>query len=230
MINVELREANKMKKKCKRVVYETLFLFLIFTILLPIVHAQGMITNPLDELLPPIIYNPGHDPNYPLQEPEWYYGNSWTVTLSEPEFQEGKAIQFYKRYFGYSDMSVEFYAFKFSKMSSAEIYYNKEINHIKSNEDYTNVSISDAFAVTYDYGTQQIGISWGFVKNIVFNVKVYTINIVEDPTDQLIEFTLLEHEQILRANIIPEFPSINILLLSIISGTLVLVFTRKQKF
>ena len=131
---------------------------------MPIVHAQGIITNPLDELLPPIIYNPGHDPNYPLQEPEWYYGNSWTVTLSEPEFQEGKAIQFHKRYFGYSDMSVEFYVYRFSDISNAEIYYNKEINCIMSNEDYTNVSIPDTFPVTYGYGTQEIGISWGFEK------------------------------------------------------------------
>jgi len=219
-----------MKKTCKRVVYETLLVLLVFTMLLPIARAQEVITNPLDELLPPIIYNPGHDPNYPLQEPEWYYGNSWIVTLSEPEFEEGKAIQFYKRYFGYSDMSVEFFVFRFSDISSAEIYHSKEINRIKSNEDYTNISIPDAFAVTYDYGTQQIGVSWGFVKNIVFNVKVYTINIVEDPTDQLIEFTLLENEQILKANIIPEFPLTNILLLSIVSGTLILAFNKKQKF
>jgi hypothetical protein len=219
-----------MKETCKRIVYETLLLLLAFTISLPIVHAQEVITNPIDELLPPIIYNPGHDPNYPLQEPYWYYGNSWPVTLSEPEFQEGKAIQFYKRYCGYSDMSVEFYVYKFSNTSSAEIYYKKEINHIKSNEDYTNVSIPDVFAVTYDYGTQEIGISWGFVKNIVFSVKVYTINIVEDPTDQLIEFTLLEQDQILRANIIPEFPLTIILVLSIVSGTLILTFNRKHKF
>jgi hypothetical protein len=219
-----------MKNTCKRIVYETLLLLLAFTTSLPIVHAQEVITNPIDELLPPIIYNPGHDPNYPLQEPYWYYGNSWTVTLSDPEFQEGKAIQFYKRYFAYSDMSVEFYVYRFSNISSAEIYFNREINHIKTNEDYTNVSIPDAFAVTYDYGTQEIGISWGFVKNIVFNVKVYTINIVEDPTDQLIEFTLLEHEQILKANIIPEFQSTNILVLSIVIGTLIVTFNRKYKF
>lgn len=219
-----------MKKMLNRVISETLLLLLVSSVLLPIVKAEEIITNPLDELLPPIIYNPGHDPNYPLQEPEWYYGNSWTVTLSEPEFQEGKAIQFYKRYFGYSDMSVEFYVYRFSNMSNAGIYYNKEINHIKSNEDYTNVTIPDAFAVTYDYATQEIGISWGFVKNIVFSVKVYTINIVEDPTDQLIEFTLLEQEQILKANIIPEFPLTILLLLSIVSGTLILTFNKKHKF
>jgi hypothetical protein len=217
-----------MKKTCKRVVYETLLLLLVLIVLLPIVHAQEVITNPLDELLPPIIYNPGHDPTYPLQEPEWYYGNSWTETLNESEFLEGKAIQFYKRFFAYSDMSVEFYVYKFSNTSSAEIYCNRKIDQIKSNEDYLNVSMSGAFAVTYDYGTQETGISWGFVKNIVFSVRVYTINIIEDPTDQLVDFTLLEREQILKANIIPEFPSSTMVLLILITGTLILAIYRKR--
>lgn len=216
-----------MKKILYTIFWKTLLLTLVLSVLLPIVKAEETITSPLDELLPPIIYNPGHDPTYPLQEPEWYYGNSWSETLNESGFLEGKAIQFYKRFFGYSDMSVEFYVYRFSNMSNAETYCNRKIDQIKSNEDYVNISMPDAFAITYDYGTQETGISWGFVKNIVFSVRVYTINIVEDPTDQLVDFTLLEREQILKANIIPEFPSSIIVLLTLITGTLILAIYRK---
>ena len=216
-----------MKKMLNKVISITMLLLLVFSVLLPIVKAEEMITSSLDELLPPIIYNPGHDPTYPLQEPECYYGNSWSETLNEPGFIEGKATQFYKRFFGYSDMSVEFYVYRFSNMSSAEAYCNREIDQIISNGAFTEISISGLFAVKYDYGTQQVGFSWGFVKNIVFSVKVYTINIVEDPTDQLIDFTLLEHEQILKANIIPEFQSSIMLLLTIIIGIVIVTIYRK---
>ena len=53
--------------------------------------------------------------------------------------------------------------------------------------------------------------SWGVINNIVFKVEVFTINIVEDPTDQLVEFTFLERARILEMGIIPEFPSFIIL-------------------
>ena len=111
----------------------------------------------MDELLPPRIYDPGHDPTNPLQEPEWYYGNSWSEILNEPEFIEGRAVQSYKRFFAHSDMSVEFYVYRFSNVGSAEDYCNRKINQIKSEGGYTKVLLSGSFAVTYDYETQETG-------------------------------------------------------------------------
>ena len=118
--------------------------------------------------------------------------------MSEPGFVEGRAVEYYKRFYAHSDMSVEFYVYLFSNVSSAETYCNREINQTKSKGGYTEVSISDAFAVVYNYGTQEIGVGWGVIKNIVFKVEVYTANIVEDPTNQLVNFTVLEQTRILE--------------------------------
>jgi hypothetical protein len=198
--------------------------------ILPLVSAEELISNPLDELLPPRIYNPGHDPTYPLQEPEWYFGTSWSETLSEPGFVEGKAEGFYKRFFAHSDMSVEFYVYRFSNASSAEAYCSKEINEIKSEGEYSEVHISGAFAVVYDYGTQEIGVSWGVIHNIVFKVGVYTGQIVEDPTEELVSFTIYERELLSEVGvIIPEFPSFIILPLFITATVLAIIFSRRQK-
>jgi hypothetical protein len=216
-----------MKKILSLAFSETFTVLMVLTLLLPIVEAEEVIMDPLDELLPPVISDPGHDPTYPLQEPDWYYGNSWSETLNETGFVEGKAIQFYKRYREYSDLSAEFYVYRFSNTSSAEEYYKKEINYIKSLDKYVEVLIDDAFGVKYDYQTQEIGISWGLVKNIVFSVKIYTINILEDPTDQLIEFTKLQQSQILDANVIPEFPKSTLLLVAIIVIPILAVFYKR---
>jgi hypothetical protein len=216
-----------MKKILNKTFSEFFTVLMVLTLLLPIVKAEELIMDPLDELLPPVISDPGHDPTYPLQEPDWYYGNSWRVTLNETEFVEGKAIQFYKRFRYYSDLSAEFYVYRFTNTSSAEGYYNKEIDHIKSVDDYAEVPISGGFGVKYDYQTQQIGISWGLVKNIVFSVKIYTINIVEDPTDQLIDFTKLQQAQITDAHTIPEFSkSTSLLVMIIIVSTLAVCYKR----
>ena len=218
-----------MKKTLNRTVSGILMLLLPLGLLLPLVKAEELITNPLDELLPPRIYDPGHDPTNPLQEPEWYYGNSWSETLSEPGFVEGRAVQYYKRFFGGSDMSVEFYVYRFSNLSSAEAYCNREINQITSEGGYTEVLISDAFAVTYDYGTQETGVSWGVINNIVFKVEVFTINIVEDPADQLVEFTFLERACILETGIIPEFSFFIILPLFMIASLLAIIIGRRKQ-
>lgn len=219
-----------MSKIFSRPVSGIMVLLVLFVSLLPLVNAEELITNPLDELLPPLIENPGHDPTNPLQEPEWYYGNSWSETLSEPGFVEGRAVGFYKRFFKHSDMSVEFYVYRFSNVSSAEAYCSREINQIKSEGGYTEVSITGAFAVVYDYDTQEIGISWGVINNIVFKVGVYTESIVEDPTDQLVSFTMLEREHILEKGIIiPEFPSFIILPLFMMATLLAIIVSRRKK-
>jgi hypothetical protein len=112
-------------------------------------------------------------------------------------------------------MSVEFYVYLFSNVSNAEAYCNKEINQAKLNGGYAEVPISDAFAVVYNYGTQEIGVSWGVISNVVFKVAVYTANIVEDPTDRLVSFTFLEQARILEKSgtqgSVPEFPSLIII-------------------
>lgn len=218
-----------MRKIFNRTVSGIMVLLVLFGSLSPLVKAEELITNPLDELLPPRIDNPGHDPTNPLQEPEWYYGNSWSETLSEPGFVEGRAVGFYKRFFAHSDMSVEFYVYRFSNVSSAEAYCSREINQIKSEGGYTEVSISGAFAVVYDYDTQEIGVSWGVINNIVFKVGVYTDHIVEDPTDQLVDFTLLERERILEIGIIPEFPSFIILPIFMMATLLAIIISRRKK-
>ena len=218
-----------MRKIFNRTVSGIMVLLVLFGSLSPLVNAEELITNPLDEMLPPRIDNPGHDPTNPLQEPEWYYGNSWSETLSEPGFVEGRAVGYYKRFFAHSDMSVEFYVYRFSNVSSAEAYCSREINQIKSEGGYTEVSISGAFAVVYDYGTQEIGVSWGVINNIVFKVGVYTDHIVEDPTDQLVDFTLLERERILEIGIIPEFPSFIILPIFMMATLLAIIISRRKK-
>ena len=217
-----------MKKILNRTASEILVLLVLLGLLLPLVKAEELITNPLDELLPPRIYNPGHDPTNPLQEPEWYYGNSWSEILNEPGFVEGRAVQYYKRFFEHSDMSVEFYVYRFSNVSSAEAYCGREINQIKSEGGYTEVSISGAFAVVYDYDTQEIGVSWGVINNIVFKVGVYTESIVEDPTDQLVSFTILERGHILETAIIPEFPSLIILPLFMMATLFAIIVSRRK--
>jgi len=198
-------------------------LVLVLTgLMLPLATAEGLFVS-LDGLLP----SKNDDPaTYPvLQEPQWYYANSWDENLIEPGFLEGRAVGYYKRYFAHSDMSVEFYVYLFSNVSSAEAYYSKEVDHIRSEGGYTEVSIANACAVIYDYGTQQIGVSWGAISNLVFKVAVYTANIVEDPTDQLVSFTFLERSRILEKSQgtgtipeIPEFPSISVIVLLMIAA------------
>lgn len=182
-----------------------LLLLVVTCVLLPLADAEGLIVS-LDGLLP----SKSDDPAiYPvLQEPQWYYANNWDETLWEPGFLEGRAVVYYKRFYAHSDMSVEFYVYLFSNVTSAEEYCIREIEKIETGDRYSEVTLAYAFAAVYDYGTQQIGVSWGTVSNLVFRVAVYTANIVEDPTEQLVSFTSLEHSRILEiANIVPEFPS-----------------------
>jgi hypothetical protein len=206
-----------------------LILLVLTGLLSPLARAEGLIVS-LDGMLP----SKNDDPlTYPvLQEPQWYYGNSWSENLNAPGFLDGRGVEYYKRYYAHSDMSVEFYVYLFSNVSSAEAYCYTEINQTKSQGGYTEVSISGTFAVVYDYGTQEIGVSWGVIGNVVFKVAVYTANIVEDPTDQLVSFTVLERTRILEKaapSTIPEFPSV-IVLLSFIIATSIAVKIGKRVF
>jgi hypothetical protein len=187
-----------------RAVSMVLVLLALTGLLSPLVKAEELVTS-LDGLLP----SKSDDPVvYPvLQEPFWYFANSWSENLNETGFVEGRGVGYYKRFYAHSDMSVEFYAYRFSNVSSAEAYCNREINRTKFEGGYTEVLISGAFAVVYDYDTQEIGVSLGIIRNVVFKVAVYTANIVEDPTDQLVNFTVLEHARILENVVRPESPS-----------------------
>jgi hypothetical protein len=187
-----------------RAVSGVVVLLVLIGLLSPLVKAGELITS-LDGLLP----SKSDDPiAYPvLQEPFWYFGSSWSENLSEPGFVEGRGVGYYKRFYAHSDMSVEFYVYRFSNVSGSEAYCSREINRTRSEGGYTEVLISGAFAVVYDYVTREIGVSWGAISNIVFKVEVYTANIVEDPTDQLVSFTVLEHARILENVVRPEPPS-----------------------
>ena len=231
-----------MRKIFNRTVSGTVVLLVLIGLLSPLAKAEELITS-LDGLLPSKQDDPA---TYPvLQEPEWYYGISWSENLSAPGFVDGRGVEYYKRFYAHSDMSVEFYVYLFSNVSSAEEYCNREINQIKSEGGYTEVSISDVFAVVYDYGTQEIGVSWGVISNVVFKVAVYTANIVEDPTDQLVSFTVLERARISELGVstgapssttpdsptgtIPEFPSFIVLPLFIVATLLVAIIISRRK-
>ena len=231
-----------MRKIFSRIVTGILVLLVLLGLLSPLAKAEELFVS-LEGLLP----SKNDDPvAYPvLREPEWYYGSSWGENLSAPGFVEGRGVGYYKRFFAHSDMSVEFYVYLFLNVSSAEAYCGREVDQIKSEGGHTEVSIADAFAVVYDYGTREIGVSWGVISNVVFKVAVYTANIVEDPTDQLVSFTVLEHARILElgvfpeapsstnpdspAGIIPEFPSLIVLPLLIVATLLVAVIISRRK-
>jgi len=198
-----------MNRTLKVAVSGFLALLVLLTLPLPSARAEGLILS-LDGLLPSKSDDPA---SYPvLQEPRWYFGSSWSENLVETGFVEGRAVEYYQRYFAHSDMSVEFYVYLFSNISNAETYCNKEVNLTKSNGGYTEVPIPNVFAVVYNYGTQEIGTSWGIAYNVVFKVSVITANIVEDPTERLVMFTDLERTRILDksglSDSVPEFPSL----------------------
>jgi hypothetical protein len=211
-----------------------LILLVLTGLVSPLARAEGLIVG-LEGLLP----SKSDDPkSYPtLQEPYWYYGNSWSENLSVPGFVDGRGVEYYKRFYEHSDMSVEFYVYLFSNVSSAEAYCSREVNQIISEGGYAEVSLAGAFAVVYDYGTKEIGVSWGVISNVVFKVAVYTANIVEDPTDQLASFTVLERTRILAlsgstdspAGAIPEFPSFIVLLLLTVATLLVAIIISRRK-
>jgi hypothetical protein len=169
----------------------------------PLARAESLILS-LDGLLP----SKSDDPTaYPvLQETEWYYGTSWTETLSAPGFVEGRAVEYYRRYAGPGDIrSVEFYAYLFSDADAAEAYCSREINDLKSAIGLTEVPLLGAFGVTYESGGMATGVSWGTVSNVVFKVAVYAY-LREDPTDRLIFFTSLERTRILDKGGVPSVP------------------------
>ena len=186
--------------------------FVLLGLLLPCARADGLYLS-LDGLIP----SKGDDPaTYPiLQEPRWYFGTSWSETLNETGFVEGRGVEYYQRYYEHSDMSVEFYVYLFANVSNAQNYCTKVVKLTESNGGYTEVQMSNVFSVVYDYGTQETGVSWGVINNVVFKVGVYTANIVEDPTERLISFTDMERTRILEKggnpNSVPEFPSIFVL-------------------
>lgn len=205
-----------------------LILLVLIGLLLPLASAEGLVVS-LDGMLP----SKNDDPaTYPaLQEPQWYFGNSWDERLSVPGFVDGRGVGYYKRFYAHSDMSVEFYVYLFSNVSSAEAYCNTEINKIRSEGGYAEVLIPGTFAVVYDFVTQEIGVSWGVIGNLVFKVAVYTANIVEDPTDQLTSFTVLQRTRILEKttgpDTIPEFSSVFFLLYLIIATLIAVKICRR---
>jgi hypothetical protein len=200
-----------MRKTLSIPISGVLTLFVLLSLLLPAASADSLYLS-LDGLIP----HKSDDPaTYPiLQEPRWYFGTSWSETLNETGFVEGRGVEYYQRYYEHSDMSVEFSVFLFTNVSNAQAYCTKVVNQIRSDGGYTEVQISNVFSVVYSYEAQETGISWGIVSNVVFKVGVYTANIVEDPTERLISFTEMERTRILEngnPNSVPEFISIIIL-------------------
>jgi hypothetical protein len=229
-----------------RTVSGAMVFLVLLGLMMPVIKAAVFLD--LEDLLP----SKNDDiPSHPvLQEPYWYYGISWSENLSAPGFLEGRGVEYYKRNNAHSDMSVEFSVYLFSNVSDAEAYCDSVVNQTESEGGYTEVLISDVFAVVYDYGTQEIGMSWGVISNVVFKVVVYTANIVEDPTDQLVSLTDLERTRILSFDMdpgvpsgtppdappdsppvtVPEFPSIIVVPLLIVMTLFVTVIISRTKW
>jgi hypothetical protein len=201
-----------MRKTLSTLVFGMTIPLVLLTLFSPLARAEGLILS-VDGLLPSKSDDPAAYPV--LQEPKWYFGTSWTENLTETGFAEGKAVEYYQRYYEHSDMSVEFYVYRFANTNDAEAYCNRVINQTKANGGYTQVPVNNTFSVVFNYGTQETGISWGNISNVVFKVAVYTANIVEDPTDRLVSFTDMERTRILDksgiSNSVPEFPSLLVL-------------------
>ncbi len=188
-----------------------LVIILILGILLPYVKADELITDPLEDLLP-------SREDIPTQ---WHTGSSSNTSIQEPGFLEGKTVS-YNRIFGDTDVMVLYISvYRFSNATMANEYCDKEINEIKSEGGYSEITISGVFAVIIDYGTLEEAISWGVTSNIVFTVKVINTYYYENPTDELIYFTNLEN------NIVPEF-SLLILLIFIMISTLLITIGKPK--
>jgi len=181
-------------------------------LLLPLTKAEELITAPLDELLP-------SREDIPTQ---WRTGSSSNITIAEPGFIEGKTVNYNKIFSGDSIMNLRFSVYRFSNVTSAEAYCNKEIEEIKSEGGYTEVIIPEVFAVVMDYGVVDEALSWGVISNIVFTVNVLNTYYLENPTDELITFTNLEK------SIIPEFPSFIILPLFMVATLLAVILYRRK--
>jgi hypothetical protein len=204
--------------------------FVLSSLLLPAARADILYLT-LDGLLP----SKSDDPVvYPvLQETEWYYGTSWSETLSVLGFVEGKAVEYYRRYVGPGDIrSVEFYAYLFSDGDSAEAYCNGEIDDLRSVIGLSEVSLVGAVGGVYESGGMETGASWGVVSNVVFKVVVYAY-IGEDPTDRLVSFTSLELTRIVElggSSSVPEFSSLIIVPFFVLAVLLAIKLGGKGRF
>jgi len=149
-------------------------------------EIDGSISKPLDNLLP----------SRDDMADEWLIGSSSDVTLNVSGFTEGSIVSYYKQIGSTHSQTKEylyfttFFVYRFSDADSASVYFNKEVNETKSEGGYKEVAISGVFAVTYDYGTTEEGLSWGHKNNIVFSVYVYN-NAVFEAEGELIDFTNL---------------------------------------
>ena len=220
-----------MRKKLSVSISALLISSLGLGLLLPLARGDNLYLS-LDGLLP----SKSDDPAvYPvLQETEWYYGTSWTETLSVPGFVEGRAVEYYRRNAGLGDIrSVEFYVYLFSDGNSAEVYCDSEIDNVMSIEGQTEISVVGAFGVVYEYRAEyvelKIGMSCGTISNVVFKVVV-SANTWEDPTNRLVSFTSLERTRILDKGgnpSIPEFSSLMMVPFLVLATLVATKFGRK---
>jgi hypothetical protein len=149
-------------------------------------EIDGLISKPLDDLLP----------SRDDMADEWLIGSSSDVTLNVSGLTEGSIVSYYKQIGSTHSQKKEylyfttFFVYRFSDADSASMCFDKEVNKIKSDGSYKEVAISGVFAVIYDYGTTEEGLSWGHKSNIVFSVYVYN-NAVFEAEGELIVFTNL---------------------------------------
>ena len=186
-------------------------LIMVFVLMVNVVSAsQDEYSSLLDELLP-------SREDIPSNLRTGDYKNE---TLNEDGFLEGRSNSYNRLFEGYIIMTLRFRVYKFSDSESANSYYNKKVDEIKSTGGYTEVEIPSAFAVINENGVE-IGNSWSVTNDIVWNVEVYNDSVLENTEDALVSYTLLE------LSIIPEFPAWAILPVLLIAGLAVILVKRK---
>jgi hypothetical protein len=127
---------------------------------------------------------------------EWLISSSSDVALDMNEFAEGSMVSCHKKIGSTHSERKEKYhvatfsVYIFSNIDSAKVFYNKEVNKLKSEGDYREVAIPGVFSVIFDLNSTQTGYSWGYEHNIAFSVFTYS-NTVFGTEDELLSFTSL---------------------------------------
>ena len=146
------------------------------------------------------------------------------LTLNENNFLEGKSVTYSRLYDNDVIISLQFNIYLFSNTESANTYYDKIVNQVKTDGGYrdvvyTEIEIPSAFAIIED-DRAEIANSWSVSNNIVMNLEVYN-DWNEDTEQLLITYTQLEMD------IIPEFPSWTAIPLFLIATVTAIIIRKK---
>lgn len=176
--------------------------------------AFATTTSELDELLPSREQIPA----------QFHEVETENLNLNEDNFVEGRSITYGRLFENHLIMSLQFNVYEFTDNQSANAYYNKTVNEMKTHGGYlgfgyVEVEIPSAFAIIEE-DQAEIANSWSVANNFVMNLEVFN-DWDEDTEELLVTYTQLE------MNIIPEFPTWTALPIFIIA-TLTAITIKKQ--